>query len=810
MIGHGQTRNAIVTILALSWVLALLVVTAEAGPTIGIYTGRESYVAGDTIEVSLAAQNEGEGMPVAVYVGLLTPDGGIYTTQFDGWSEGIEPWIPDIYVPPGFAMDRTPFWWFDLPCAMPPIQEPGEYNFAALLTWAGTLDWITGLSLAPFTVGASAGSHCYVDCEIGDDSNDGSEGSPWKTITHALASVEGSEAAPVTIHVAAGTYAASTSGETFPLNMKSWVSLIGEDPDTTVLDAEGAFHVICCDGVDNLAIWGLTLTGAHCVGGYENTRGGGIYCLNSSPTIENCIITENSIDGTMFIFGSAGISCRGGAPTIKGCLIAENRTNVMGLAGGGISCKESSVEILDNIVQANWAQGYGGGIAVRRGTARIEGNTIADNEGEANGGGLYCYGSITLTIADNAIVGNWARYTGGGMDISNVGSSTVIEGNILSDNYTEGGGGGVFCNTNCAATIRYNTISGNTADKDAGGIGCSGSSSPLIKDNVIKDNSAQRLGGGISCSRDSRATIEGNEIAGNWAGTSGGGIFCREDKSMIARNTIVGNTATEHGGGILCHMSYAIITENLVSDNSAIESGGGIHCEHGSVRLEGNVIAGNSGVNVGGGICSYYGTPTLRGNTIHYNSADRYGGGAYFVESTPTVEHNMIGGNIAGVSGGGIYCEKSSLTSLNNAIVENQAGVQGAGMIVKESTVSLGNWTVSRNSAPGGGVCCLDSSMTVLNSILWDNSSFEVMADNSWLGITYSLVEGGYEGVGNIHDDPMFVTGPLGEYYLDPDSLCIDAGSQSADDAGLWYRTTQADGTPDTGALDMGFHYPIP
>jgi len=56
----------------------------------------------------------------------------------------------------------------------------------------------------------------------------------------------------------------------------------------------------------------------------------------------------------------------------------------------------------------------------------------------------------------------------------------------------------------------------------------------------------------------------------------------------------------------------------------------------------------------------------------------------------------------------------------------------------------------------------------------------------------------------------MFVSGPQGEYYLDPDSPCIDAGSRSASEAGLSDRTTQADGKPDTGTVDMGFHYPVP
>jgi len=41
-------------------------------------------------------------------------------------------------------------------------------------------------------------------------------------------------------------------------------------------------------------------------------------------------------------------------------------------------------------------------------------------------------------------------------------------------------------------------------------------------------------------------------------------------------------------------------------------------------------------------------------------------------------------------------------------------------------------------------------------------------------------------------------------------SLCVNAGSTLATAAGLSDRTTQADGTPDTGVVDMGYHYPIP
>jgi len=99
----------------------------------------------------------------------------------------------------------------------------------------------------------------------------------------------------------------------------------------------------------------------------------------------------------------------------------------------------------------------------------------------------------------------------------------------------------------------------------------------------------------------------------------------------------------------------------------------------------------------------------------------------------------------------------------------------------------------------------------VVSSILWGDSPQEIYVyRRASINITYSDIKGGWSGTGNINADPMFITGPFGEYYLKVGSLCIDAGSGSAEDAGLFDRTTQVDGTPDTGTVDMGYHYPLP
>jgi hypothetical protein len=96
------------------------------------------------------------------------------------------------------------------------------------------------------------------------------------------------------------------------------------------------------------------------------------------------------------------------------------------------------------------------------------------------------------------------------------------------------------------------------------------------------------------------------------------------------------------------------------------------------------------------------------------------------------------------------------------------------------------------------------------------------------MNISHSNVDGGMQGIfmtadsvlevgeGNIAADPLFVTGPLGDYYLRQQdagqvltSPCVDAGSDAAANLGLDVFTTRTDGIGDTRQVDMGYHYPF-
>ena len=74
------------------------------------------------------------------------------------------------------------------------------------------------------------------------------------------------------------------------------------------------------------------------------------------------------------------------------------------------------------------------------------------------------------------------------------------------------------------------------------------------------------------------------------------------------------------------------------------------------------------------------------------------------------------------------------------------------------------------------------SSLTVTNCILWDDTGGEIHNSSATPDVTYCDIEGGYDGTGNIGedpgDDPLFVSGD--DYHLQAGSPCIDAGSNTA------------------------------
>jgi len=397
-------------------------------------------------------------------------------------------------------------------------------------------------------------------------------------------------------------------------------------------------------------------------------------------------------------------------------------------------------------------------------------NGISDDN---NGGGIRGLGTLALicncTISNNR-TGSLFGYGGGGL----FDCDGLINNCTIIDNYACEDGGGLY---KCDGTISNCTISSNSAADNGGALnGCSGA----ISNCTISRNSANNGGGLYDCD----GPIVNCTISDNLARRGAGLSDC---DGTVTNCTISGNRTTWlSGGGLL--WCDATISNCEITGNSALKGGGGLFSCFGTII---NCTISNNSALEGGGLCSCDGP--ISGCTIGNNSAnDQDGGGLY--DCHGMITDCLIIGNFAMWDGGGISgCDQTTIS--NCTIYGNEA-----------------NWS-------GGGVASCDWS-AVTNCIIWGNEAGagDNEIDTFWhfVTVTFSCVRD-YAGGGdsNISDDPLFVKGPLGDYYLscraagqEADSRCIDSGTGTAASQGLDEFTTRTDCAPDTGVVDMGYHYP--
>jgi len=147
-------------------------------------------------------------------------------------------------------------------------------------------------------------------------------------------------------------------------------------------------------------------------------------------------------------------------------------------------------------------------------------------------------------------------------------------------------------------------------------------------------------------------------------------------------------------------------------------------------------------------------------------------------------------------SGGGISAWESELTLINCKFIKNSAADYGAGIYSDDTDITLANCTFSGNSAgkSGGGIFNNDDSI-LTNCILWSdipNEITEVSQDYTRI-VTYSDVQGGWHGEGNIDADPLFADPNNNDYHLKSQAGCWDVNE------GRWTKDDMTSPCIDTG-----------
>jgi fibronectin type 3 domain-containing protein len=375
-------------------------------------------------------------------------------------------------------------------------------------------------------------------------------------------------------------------------------------------------------------------------------------------------------------------------------------------------------------------------------TVSISGLTITNGHdaGDLSGGSGIRIDAGSVSLTNCTLSGNASAGYGGA--IFNWGTLTMT-GCTVSNNTTVASGGGL-CNFN-TATATNCTFSGNTSNTggpDTGGGGVYnadlivGPATLTLSGCTLSSNTAL-YGGGLLNNGTGTVIVTGCTISNNNSGANGGGVW--NNKTITLTDcTLSGNHTGDgggYGGGGLYTNGGATVTNCVISGNASY-SGGGVFLD-----------------DFGGSFTMTLSQCTLTNNTA-WNGAGFYNSKYHGDASVLNMTNCSVFGNVVQISAGAGVNE-GLLTAMNCTFTANEAPSPGAGGLI------TGN----------------NGTSTVTNCILYfDAPTGAELTGGGTINATYSDVQGGFSGTGNINADPQFVTS-TSDLHLAISSPCLQTGT---------------------------------
>ena len=221
--------------------------------------------------------------------------------------------------------------------------------------------------------------------------------------------------------------------------------------------------------------------------------------------------------------------------------------------------------------------------------------------------------------------------------------------------------------------------------------------------------------------------------------------------------------------------SYHVVT-STGNDNTAILDGFTIK--------NGNADLSSGDYNKGAGLYGDGTSMTIQNCTFTANSAS-HGAGVYQKNTGNSTFTNCIfhTNTTVGFSGGGGAYIRDATSSFTNCLFYENHAYFGGGIYNLNTQITVTNSTFADNTGfHGGGIYSYDTDIqryTVANCIFW-NPSTSSEINRTGFNVTYSIINGGYTGTGNLNQDPLFVDAANDDYALQASSPAVDAGSNAA------------------------------
>jgi len=265
-------------------------------------------------------------------------------------------------------------------------------------------------------------------------------------------------------------------------------------------------------------------------------------------------------------------------------------------------------------------------------------------------------------------------------------------------------------------------------------------------------------------------TVSGN----NWGGCG-----------IVGQTATISNSEFNDNGGWINALELGAYSSTIYNCTFSGNGFGGIHVESNANIT--NCIISENGEGSVSTVCGVSGMGTITGCQIINN----YEGDGLAFWSGDVTDCNISGNegygvynsygtitncNIIGNDGVGVQFNDST-TIANCIIAKNEAGVFAMLSLNKEASIT--NCTIVSNESYGIELYS-SGDLEITNCIIWDCDDDLVDCD-----ATYSCIQDGDSGTGNISSNPCFVNAGANDFHLeDVDSPCIDVGDPNGDYTG--------------------------